>query len=97
MKRITTYFEDHFSPQKQKRLAIALILFSLVPLVLGIVTFASAMTPQYKTLLGSGLFLFGDVIYYLGIALLGKTLYEKYQRFFRRSYWAHKYRMLVSQ
>ncbi|EAY29058.1 transporter suffix domain-containing protein [Microscilla marina] len=96
MKKITTYFKDNFSPQKQKKFAITLILFSLVPLILGIVTFASAMSPQYKTLLGSGLFLIGDIVYYVGIALLGKTFYEKYQRFFRRSYWARKYKMLVS-
>lgn len=96
MKRITTYINENFSPRRQKRVAIGLILFSLVPLFLGIWAFTSTMAPSYKTILGSGLFLLGDIVYYLGIALLGKTLYEKYKRFFRRSYWARKYRMLVS-
>lgn len=96
MKKITTYFKDNFSPQKQKSLAIILIASSLIPLVLGIVVFASTMPTHSKTLLGSGLFILGDIVYYLGIALLGKTIYEKYQRFFRRSYWVSKYKMLMS-
>ncbi|OJJ17907.1 hypothetical protein BKI52_29040 [marine bacterium AO1-C] len=91
MKRITTYLNQRFSPRRQKRIAIGLILFSLVPLFLGIWTFTSSLAPSYKTIIGSGLFLLGDVIYYLGIALLGKTIYEKYKRFLRRSYWVSKY------
>ena len=91
MKRITIYLNQRFSPPQQKRIAIGLILFSLVPLFLGIWAFTSSLAPSYKTLIGSGLFLLGDIVYYLGIALLGKTIYEKYQRFFRRSYWVNKY------
>lgn len=96
MKRIIAYFESNFSPQKQKKWAIALILCSLVLLILGVLAFTSAMASSYKTIVGSGLFILGDIVYYLGIALLGKTLYEKYKRFLRRDYWVRKYRMLVS-